>query len=137
MHPSATTLEDFIVPFLFNVLIETTARPVHNRNMRIVWSRAAAVVTVIFLTGCADGAKLVQEHDTGGVVIYPFKGEQGSMLSSFRKEALAIMRDKCGGGSYAIVREGESKGRARLVSPIEGEQEIVRERRWGIQFQCK
>lgn len=79
----------------------------------------------------------MQEHDNGGVVIYPFKGEQGSMLSSFRKEALAIMKDKCGGGSYVIVREGETKGRARLASPIEGAQEIVQERRWGIQFQCK
>ncbi len=101
------------------------------------WSRATAVATCIVVAGCADGVKLVQEHDTGGVVIYPFKGEQGSMLSSFRKEALAIMKDKCGGGSYAIVREGETEGRSRLTSPIEGVQEIVRERRWGIQFQCK
>lgn len=102
-----------------------------------VWSRAAIVSAVLFLAGCADGAKLVQEHDNGGVVIYPFKGEQGSMLSSFRKEALAIMKDKCGGRSYTIVREGETKGRTRLASPIEGAQEVVQERRWGIQFQCK
>jgi len=102
-----------------------------------VWSRAAAVGTFIFLTSCADGAKLVQEHDTGGVVIYPFKGEQGPLLSSFRKEALAIMKDKCGERSYSIIREGEAKGRTRIVSPIEGTEEIVQERRWGIQFQCK
>ena len=100
------------------------------------WSRATAVVVLILLAGCADGAKLVQESDRGGVVVYPFKGEQGSMLSSFRNEALALMREKCG-GSYTIVREGETKGRARLASPIEGAQEIVQERRWGIQFQCK
>jgi hypothetical protein len=101
-----------------------------------VRSRAAVVAVFVALAGCADGAKLVQEHDAGGVVIYPFKGEQGSMLSSFRKEALAIMKDKCG-GSYTIIREGETKGRARLAGPIEGGQEIVPERRWGIQFQCK
>ena len=101
------------------------------------WPRAAAVATCIVVVGCADGVKLVQEHDTGGVVIYPFKGEQGPMLSSFRKEALAIMKDKCGVGSYAIVREGETKGRSQLTSPIEDAQEFVRERRWGIQFQCK
>jgi hypothetical protein len=89
------------------------------------------------LVGCADGAKLVQEHDTGGVVVYPFKAEQGSMLSTFRTQALAIMKDKCGGGSYTIVREGETKGRDRVVSPIEGQQEIIHERRWGIQFRCK
>ena len=58
------------------------------------------------------------------------------MLSAFRKEALALMRDKCG-GPYTIIREGETKGRVKLASPIEGAQEVVQERRWGIQFQCK
>lgn len=86
--------------------------------------------------GCADGAKLIQEHDRGGVVIYPFKGEQGAMLSSFRKDALVLMTEKCG-GPYTIVREGETKGRVKLASPLEGAQEVVQERRWGIQFQCK
>ena len=93
-------------------------------------------MVLIVFAGCADGAKLVQESDNGGVVVYPFKGEQGPMLSSFRNEALALMREKCG-GSYTIAREGETKGRARVASPIEGAQELVQERRWGIQFQCK
>lgn len=101
------------------------------------WSRASAIAAVAFLSGCADGAKLIQEHDAGGVVVYPFKGDQGSMLSSFRKEALVIMNDKCGGRPYAIVREGEARGRTRIAGPIEGGQELVRERRWGIHFQCK
>jgi hypothetical protein len=100
------------------------------------WSRVAAAAMVLNLVGCADGAKIVQEYETGGVVVYPFKGEQGSLLSSFRKDALAIMKEKCG-GSYDIVREGEAKGRARVVSPIEGQEEVIHERRWGIQFQCK
>jgi hypothetical protein len=58
------------------------------------------------------------------------------MLSSFRKDALGLMKDACG-GSYAIVREAEAKGRARVVGGIEGGQEVVRERRWGIEFRCK
>jgi len=91
---------------------------------------------VLILAGCADGAKLIQEYENGGVVVYPFRGEQGSLLSSFRKEALAIMKETCG-GSYEIVREGETKGRARVVSPIEGQQEVIYERRWGIEFRCK
>ena len=82
------------------------------------------------MTGCAEGAKLVQERENGGVVAYPFKGEQGSMLSSFRQDALALMKEKCG-GPYTIVLEGEAKGRTRMVSPVEGAQEIVQERRWG------
>ena len=100
-----------------------------------IWS-SLAVLFVIALAGCGEGAKFVQEREDGGVVTYPFKGEQGSMLSSFRQEALALMKKKCG-GPYTIIREGETKGRTRVASPVEGAQEIVQERRWGIQFQCK
>jgi hypothetical protein len=46
------------------------------------------------------------------------------------------MKDTSAGG-YAIIREGEAKGRARVVGGIEGGQEVVRERRWGIEFRCK
>jgi len=99
-------------------------------------SRSMAPILTVLLVGCADGAKLIQEHDQGGVVVYPFKGEQGAMLSSFRNEALRLMKEKCG-GAYRIIREGETKGRARMASAIEGAQDIVQERRWGIQFQCK
>ena len=130
------TRDDFIVPSVINMHIDTTTSPFHHRNPMKVWSRATAAVLLLVLAGCADGAKLIQEHDRGGLVVYPFKGEQGTMLSSFRTEALALMREKCG-GSYTIVREGEAKGRVRMASPIEGAQEIVQERRWGIQFQCK
>lgn len=100
-----------------------------------IWS-SLALLMVISLLGCAEGAKLLQEREDGGVVSYPFKGEQGSMLSSFRKDAMALMKEKCG-GLYTIVREGETKGRSRMASPVEGAQEILRERRWGMEFQCK
>lgn len=100
------------------------------------WSRAGVAVAVLLLFGCADGAKLMQESDQGGIVVYPFKGEQGSMLSSFRRDALALMKEKCG-GAYSIVREGETKGRVRMAGHLEGGQEIVQERRWGIEFRCK
>jgi hypothetical protein len=100
-----------------------------------IWS-SLALLFVIVLGGCAEGAKLVSESEDGGVVVYPFKGGQGSMLSPFRKDALALMKEKCG-GPYTIVREGETKGRARMAGSAEGAQEMVQERRWGIQFQCK
>jgi hypothetical protein len=94
------------------------------------WSSLACIL-VLFAAGCAEGAKLAQSNEDGGVVTYPFKGDQGPMLSSFRKDALALMKDTCGRG-YLIVREGEARGRARV-----GGQEILRERRWGIEFRCK
>ena len=99
------------------------------------WS-SLAILFMIVSAGCAQGAKLVQDREDGGVVAYPFKGEQGSMLSSFRQNALALIKEKCG-GPYVIVREGEAKGRSRVTGAVEGAQEIVQERRWGIQFQCK
>jgi len=107
----------------------------YNKDRMKIWS-SLAILFVIALAGCADGAKLIQEREDGGVVVYPFRGEQGSMLSSSRTDALALMKEKCG-GPYSIVQEGETKGRARIVSPVEGAQEVVHERRWGIQFQCK
>ena len=90
----------------------------------------------LMLAGCAEGAKLVQDNGDGGVVTYPFKGEQGHMLSSFRNDALVLIKDTCG-GSYTIVREGEARGRARVAGGIDGGQEVVRERRWGIEFRCR
>lgn len=94
-------------------------------------------VLCLALGGCADGAKLLQQHDTGGVVIYPFNDGQGPMLSSFRNDALDLMKGQCHGRPYTIVREGETKGRTRVVSPLDGAQEVVEERRWGIQFECR
>jgi len=91
---------------------------------------------LLLLSGCAEGAKLAQHDDNGGVVTYPFKAEQGHLVSSFRKDAMTLMKDTCG-GNYTVVREGEAKGRARVVGGIEGGQEVVRERRWGIEFRCK
>jgi hypothetical protein len=100
-----------------------------------IWS-SLAILFLIALVGCGEGAKLLQEKEDGGVVAYPFIGEQAPMLSSFRTDALALIREKCG-GLYTIVQEGETRGRSRMASPVEGAQEIVQERRWGIQFQCK
>jgi hypothetical protein len=100
------------------------------------WSSVVVTIGVFTLVGCADGVKFVQEHENGGVVVYPFRGDQGSLLSSFRQQALALIQEKCGTRSYTIVREGEAQGRSRVVSPMEGREEVIQERRWGIQFQC-
>jgi hypothetical protein len=107
----------------------------YDRDLMKTWS-SLSVFLVLALAGCGEGAKLLQEGEDGGVVVYPFIGEQGPMLSSFRTNALALMKEKCG-GPYTVVQEGETKGRIRTVSPIEGAQETIQERRWGIQFQCK
>jgi hypothetical protein len=101
------------------------------------WSRMgllAVVAVAVGLPGCSEGLRMAQSTDTGGVVIYPFK-ERGALLSPFRKEAFQMMEQHCG-GPYRIVREGETKGRSRINENVSGMEEI-RERRWGIEFECK
>jgi hypothetical protein len=100
-----------------------------------IWS-SLAVLFALTLAGCGEGAKLLQEQEDGGVVVYAFKEGQGPMLSSFRTDALVLIKEKCG-GPYSIVREGETNGRTRIVSPVPGTEEMVEERRWGIEFRCK
>ena len=82
------------------------------------------------------GAVLMAAFVSYGLPASPPGADQGTLLSSFRKEAVRLMEQKCPGG-YAIVREGETKGRLRQASPIAGSSDMVEERRWGIQFQCK
>ena len=94
----------------------------------------AAAILLILLCGCAEGVKLSQERESGGIVTYPFS-EQGYLLSPFRKEALQMIRKRCG-GSYRIVREGETRGRSRINENVGGA-EMIRQRRWGIEFECK
>ncbi len=100
------------------------------------WSRVSLLALLLSQWGCGEGALLVKEFDNGGVVVYPYRAEQGNLLSAFRKEATRLMEDKCPKG-YITVREGETKGRLRQASPVAGSNDLVEERRWGIQFQCK
>ncbi len=99
------------------------------------WSRAAALALLLVGAGCSEGAKLIQESDSGGVVTYPFKGETGYLFSRFRAEALEMIEKRCK-GAYQIVREGEAKGRSRVVDNPGGS-EVIGERRWGLEFRCK
>ena len=100
------------------------------------WSSLTILGLALILAGCGEGAIMVKDAEDGGVVVYPYRPEQGTLLSSFRKEAMHLMEKK-GPGGYTTVREGETKGRLRQASPIAGSSDVVEERRWGIQFQCK
>lgn len=99
------------------------------------WSRAALWVVVLACLGCAEGAKLVRETESGGVVTYPFKGDNGPLVSSFRTEAIQLIEKRCG-GAYVITREGEAKGRSRVANNA-GYPEVITERRWGLEFRCR
>ena len=101
------------------------------KNRSRFWLLALAIA----FQGCAEGAKLFQANEQGGVVVYPFRPETGSMTSTFRRDAIRLIEEHCG-PRYTIVREGEAKGRSRIHN-VQGSQEVIQERRWGIQFECK
>jgi hypothetical protein len=100
------------------------------------WSRAGVTVCLLGaqITGCGGGAKLVQDDGRGGVVIYPYRGDQ-YLVSSMRTEALQLIEKRCTAG-YTIVREGQAQGRSRMVENAAGT-EVITEKRWALQFRCK
>ena len=102
-------------------------------NRRLAYG-SVAVITLV-CTGCSDAVLLTQETEAGGVVSYLFKEERGGPMGSpYRKEALALVEQKCPGG-YSVVREGEVKGSGSLSS-VAGREGDVIGRHWGIQFRC-
>ena len=108
----------------------------HHTAARKGWSRVILPALLLVCASCAEGAKLVQETESGGVVTYPFKGDNGYLFTRLRDDAFQIIEKRCG-KHYTIVREGEAKGRSRVSDVIDGTKEVITERRWGLQFQCK
>jgi hypothetical protein len=96
-----------------------------------------ALAGLFACAGCADAAKLVQETETGGVVTYLYKADRGGpVMSPHRAEALDLIKKKCSSG-YLIVREGEAQGHRSISGIVEGTEDEVRNRRWGLQFRCR
>jgi hypothetical protein len=94
----------------------------------------APLLAALLLAGCSEGVKFVQETDAGGVVVYPYKGDN-PVLSSFRGEALDLIRKKCPRG-YGVLKEGETRALRRIQDSPAGAEEVT-VKRWAIQFQCK
>ena len=97
------------------------------------WSRVL-IVFGVFLVGCGDGLQMVREGDRTGVMTYLYKGTDGHMLTHKRGEAFQKIRDFCG-GSFDVVREGQTKGRRHVVEGVGGT-DIIVENWWGIRFRC-
>jgi hypothetical protein len=92
------------------------------------------VLAGLLLAGCSEGVKFVQETDTGGVVVYPYKGDN-SLVSTFRGDALDMMQKKCPKG-YTVLKEGQTTGLRRIHDNVGGSEEITL-KRWAIKFACK
>jgi hypothetical protein len=106
----------------------------HHTGRLKGWSRAAGLGVLLLLSGCSEGVKFIQETDTGGVVVYPYKGDN-ALGSSFRHDALELMRKKCPQG-YTILKEGQTTGLRRIQDSVGGT-EAIELKRWAIKFECK
>jgi hypothetical protein len=106
---------------------------VHDTSRSKGWSRAGLLLALL-LAGCSEGVKFVQETETGGVVVYPYKGDN-SLVSTFRGDALDMMQKKCPKG-YTVLKEGETRP-LRRIHENAGGSEAIELKRWAIQFRCK
>ena len=115
-------------------------------NSRFATNNGGGIFLVVcglftMLTGCGSSAKLVNESDTGGTVIYPYMTEADVLASPTRQDALRLLETKCPGG-YRISREGQ----VARISPavdrtwkgqISSDGQVSREKQWAIVFSCK
>lgn len=87
------------------------------------------------LFGCAGGAQLVRDDESGGIVTFLYRDDRGGPTGSrYRNDAIEIMKLRCPQG-YIVVKEGETRGMTG-VSSLEGAEEQG-SRRWAFQFRCK
>ena len=98
------------------------------------WSSVWILSGVFLLSGCEGGLQMVREGDRTGVMTYLYKGTDGHMFTPLRGEAFQNIREFCR-GSFNVVREGQTKGRQRVVQGVVGS-DIIVENWWGIRFQC-
>ena len=100
------------------------------------WTEMIWLVVLVANVGCSQAVSLTHETETGGVVTYLFKEDQGgSMGSPHRMEALKRIEDKCPSG-YTILQDGEVEG-YNSMSSVQGAEGEATGRRWGIRFRCK
>ncbi len=98
------------------------------------WSSVVVLAAGLFLSGCAEGVKFIQETESGGVVVYPYKGDN-ALMSTFRHDALDLIQQKCAKG-YTVLKEGQTTGLRRIQDNVGGS-EAIELKRWAIKFQCR
>ena len=101
-----------------------------------LWTKVIWLAVLVAAVGCSEAVLLTNETETGGVVTYLFKEDQGGPMGSpHRMDALQRIEGKCPSG-YTILKDGEVQGYSSMSS-VEGAEGEITGRRWGIQFQCK
>ena len=100
------------------------------------WVGGIWLAVLVASSGCSEAVLLMHETETGGVVTYLFKEDQGGPMGSpHRRDAVKLIEGKCPLG-YTILKDGEVQGYSSMSS-VQGAEGEVTGRRWGIQFRCK
>ncbi len=121
--------------------MKSFGHPFHPMPAVGIWSRAGVVLpglmlAVVGLWGCGGSVRIIQESPESGVALYVYKGKGGHLRSSSRPEAHARIREFCH-GPYRVIKEGNTKGRQRVIESMDGFEEVVTEHWWGIRFHCE
>ncbi len=111
-------------------------RPAVGTRSRAGAAFAVLVLCATGLWGCGGGVRVIRESPESGVVLYVYKGVDGHRHSVHRSEASAKMRAFCR-GPYRVIKEGDTKGRPRVIEGIGDMEDVVTERWWGIRFRCE
>lgn len=99
--------------------------------------QAALFVTAVGAggpTGCTSQASWLAETPRGGTIAYSIKDEGEVLSSPARRDALALIEEKCG-KDYRIVHEGRVarvNQRADRIWQGQIKEELV----WAVQFTC-
>ena len=98
------------------------------------------IVSIVFAS-CAPNARIVNETETGGTVLYTYIEEQDVLTSPERREALRLLDEKCPAG-YRISREGEVPRIDQAVDrawmgQVSRDGQVSREKQWAILFACR
>jgi hypothetical protein len=99
------------------------------------------LICSLVLASCTSNARIVNETETGGTVLYSYIEEEDVLTSPERRDALRLLDDKCPAG-YRISREGEVPRIDQVVDrawmgQVSRDGQVSRERHWAILFACK
>jgi hypothetical protein len=105
---------------------------VTRRLLRAAWF--VAVVGPAGPAACTTQAAWLSETPRGGTITYSIKDEGEVLSSPARRDALALIEEKCG-KDYRIVREGRvARVNQRADRIWQGQ--ITEEMVWAVQFTC-
>jgi len=122
-------------------LATADARAIHWSGSTIRCVAREAIIpclvlgAVICVPGCGSDAELYRESSTGGLVTYPFASDSDVLASAGRRDAMELIRRKCGATSR-ILKEGELPKVSKSADRAWRGQ-MMGDRIWGIQFSCE